>query len=126
MATITDDFMREMLARTRTYTAVFLKKTPKLQEPDAPAVIWEHGRNNFSLRADGILAIVCPVADDSEWAGIGLFNAPPEETARIMDDDPAIRAGVLTYEVHPIRGFPGDSLPGDSVARAASQEGALS
>jgi len=35
----------------------------------------------------------------------------PEEVVRIMDEDPAVKAGIFTYEVHPIRGFPGDSLP---------------
>jgi hypothetical protein len=117
MATITDEFMRDMMTKTRTYTVVFLKRTPKLEEPGARAIIWEHGRNNFSLRADGALAIVCPVADDSEWAGIGIFATTSEETAQLMDNDPAIRAGVLSYEVHPVRSFPGDCLPGDSVTQ---------
>jgi hypothetical protein len=58
-----------------------------------------------------VLAIVCPIVDDSEWSGLGIFDATPEEVARIMDDDPAVEAGIFTYEVHPIRGFPGDSLP---------------
>lgn len=30
-----------------------------------------------------------------------------------MEDDPGVRAGVFTYGVHPVRGFPGDALPGD-------------
>jgi hypothetical protein len=51
------------------------------------------------------------LADDSEWAGIGIFDATHEDTARIMADDPAVHAGVLSYEVHPVRGFPGDGLP---------------
>jgi hypothetical protein len=117
MAIITDEFMREVLTKAKTYTVAFLKKTPKLNEPEARAIIWEHGRRNMSLRAGGVLAIVCPVADDSEWAGIGIFDASAEETVRIMDDDPAVKAGVLSYEVHPVRGFPGDSLAGDSVPR---------
>ena len=29
----------------------------------------------------------------------------------IMDEDSAVQAGVFTYAVHPIRSFPGDSLP---------------
>lgn len=29
-----------------------------------------------------------------------------------MDDDPAVLAGIFTYEIHPVRSFPGDSLPG--------------
>jgi hypothetical protein len=28
-----------------------------------------------------------------------------------MDRDPAVEAGALEYEVHPVRGFPGDRLP---------------
>jgi hypothetical protein len=37
---------------------------------------------------------------------------PPEEIAQIMDSDPGVQAGIFTYEVHPSRSFPGDSLPG--------------
>jgi hypothetical protein len=117
MTMITDEFMREVLAKAKTYTLVVLKATPKLDEPGARAIIWEHGRRNMSLRADGVLAVVCPLADDSEWAGIGIFDASAEEAARIMDGDPAVIEGVLSYEVHPIRGFPGDSLPGGSIPR---------
>jgi hypothetical protein len=111
MTVITDELMRGMLAKAAPYTVVLLKKAHRYSDPDARAVIWEHGRRNFSLRAEGLLAIVCPIADDSQWAGIGVFTAPPEETARILDDDPAIKAGVLSYEVHPSQSFPGDSLP---------------
>jgi hypothetical protein len=111
MAVITDEFMREMRATARGYSLVLLRRAARYNGPDAGAVIWEHGRRNHSLRADGVLAIVCPVADDSEWAGIGIFDATLEETARIMDGDPAVQAGVLSYEIYPVRGFPGDSLP---------------
>jgi len=111
VAVITDEFMREMRAKSRVYSLVLLKRAARYSDPDAGAIIWEHGRRNHSLRADGALAIVCPVADDSEWAGIGIFDASPGETARIMDGDPAIQAGVLSYEVHLVRGFPSDSLP---------------
>jgi hypothetical protein len=110
VAAITDEYMHDMLAKTRLYSAVMLKRGPRYAEPDARAIIWEHGRRNFSLRAEGVLVVVCPVADDSGWAGIGIFDATPEDTARIMDDDPAVRAGVLSYEVHPVLGFPGDGL----------------
>jgi hypothetical protein len=75
--------------------------TARYTDPDAGAMVWERGRRNHSLHADGVLAIVCPVADDSEWAGIGIFDALPGETARIMDGDPAVKAAVLSYDVHP-------------------------
>lgn len=111
MEPVTDEYMRDMLARTHVYSVVLLRRAARYAEPDAREIIWEHGRRNFALRADGVLAVVCPVADDSDLAGVGIFDATPEETARIMDGDPAIQAGVLSYEVHPVRGFPGDGLP---------------
>jgi hypothetical protein len=112
MAEISDEYMREMVTKSRPYSVVLLKATPKRSsEPGADAVVWEHGRRNFELRARGVLAIVCPITDDSGWSGIGLFDASPEETACIMDDDPGVKAGIFTYEVHPGRSFPGDTLP---------------
>ena len=68
MTTISDEFMRDMLVKTKPYTLVLLRATPKHDEPGMDAVVWEHGRRNFSLRADGTLAIVCPVRDGSEWS----------------------------------------------------------
>jgi hypothetical protein len=29
-----------------------------------------------------------------------------------MDADPGVLAGIFTYEIHPVRGFPGSGLPG--------------
>jgi hypothetical protein len=111
MTVITDEFMKEMSATTKSYTAVILKKGPGFKMPDVFPIIWEHGRRNYALRADGILAIVCPISDDTEIAGIGIFNADVEQTKKIMDGDPAISEGVLSYEIHPTRSFPGDKLP---------------
>jgi hypothetical protein len=109
---ITDEFIREMMAKTKIYTLVLLKTAPGYHQPGADAIIWEHGRRQFSLRADGVLSIVCPVADDSDLAGANIFDTSAAEAARLMDADPAVQAGVLSYEVHPIRSFPGDSLGG--------------
>jgi hypothetical protein len=108
---ISDEYMHEMLAKTKGYAVVFLKAGPNINAPDARPTIFEHGRRNFALRAEGVLPIVCPVTDDSEWAGIGIFDASPEEVTRIMDADPGVQAGIFTYEVHTVRSFPGDTLP---------------
>ena len=108
---VTDEFMLEMRPKTRQYTVLLLKATPKLREPGAEAIVWEHGRRTHALRLQGVLSIVGPVTDGGELCGIGIFNTTPEEAARIMDDDPGIKAGIFTYEVHPIRSFPGDRLP---------------
>ncbi len=111
MTTITDEFMRQRIAATRKYCIVILKAGPKRHEEGVETIIWEHGRRNFALRADGVLSIVCPISDGSDVSGIGIFNATVEEVKKIMDEDPAVQAGVLIYEIHECRGFPGDSLP---------------
>lgn len=111
LPTITDEVMRERLGKTQAYTTVLLRKTSKFIRPDVDPTIWEHGRRNFALREVGVLAVVLPVADDSDWAGLGIFTASPEEVSEIMDRDPGVTAGIFTYEVHPVRGFPGSSLP---------------
>ncbi len=108
---ITDEEMRDRISKAKNYTLLILKKAEKYGEPGADKLIWEHGRRNFQLRAEGVLAIVCPIRDGSEVAGIGIFNASPEETNKIYEADPAIQAGVLSFEVHACSGFPGDSLP---------------
>jgi len=108
---ITDEFMRQMISKSRNYTVVILKRTPKRDESGADKIIWEHGRRNFTLRAEGVLPIVCPVTDGSELSGVGIFNASEEETKKIMDEDPGVKTGVFIYEVHTCRGFPGSCLP---------------
>jgi hypothetical protein len=111
VAEITDEYMLERLAKTRNYALLLLKQGPNWSAPDRDQIVWEHGRRNFALSADGVLAIVCPIADDSSWCGIGIFDASDEEAARVMDDDPGVKAGVFEYEIHPVRGFPESALP---------------
>jgi hypothetical protein len=111
MTTITDEFMREMIGKTRQYTIVILKSGPRRNAEERDSIVWEHGRRNFALRADGVLPVVCPINDGSNVHGIGIFNASVEEVQKIMDEDPGVKAGIFVYEIHPCRGFPGSSLP---------------
>lgn len=111
MTEITDEYMLQMRARARDYCILILKAGPNYGQDGARDIIWEHGRRLHALRVDGVLSIVCPVTDDSDVAGIGIFHASVEETRKIMDEDPGVKAGVFVYELHPCRSFPGDSLP---------------
>jgi hypothetical protein len=112
MTRITDDYMRQKIAQTKEYCIVILKAGPNRHIERAGAIIREHGRRNFSLREEGLLSIVCPVADSSEVSGVGIFNAGTDQVRAIMDEVPGVREGVFVYEVHPCRSFPGDCLPG--------------
>lgn len=109
-ATITDDFMKQMLATSRMYTIVLLKTGPNANRADAHPLTWEHARKNFQLRAEGKLAIVCPIMDHAEFKGVGIFNTDASETKKIMDADPGVTAGLFTYEICTGRSFPGDKL----------------
>lgn len=112
MTAITDEYMQQMLAKTKEYHFILLKPGPSAQDhPDIKKLIWEHGRRNFSLRADGLLSIVCPVTAETGVSGLGIFNTSAEEAKDIMNGDPVVQAGIFVYEIHPCRSFPGDSLP---------------
>ncbi len=111
MTTISDDYMREMMTRTKPYCVVLLKAGPNANAADRDKIVWEHARRNFELRAADVLSIVCPIRDGSELSGLGIFNASVDEVQKIMDEDPGVQAGIFVYEVHPSRSFPGDSLP---------------
>jgi len=110
-AAITDEYMQEMIGKTRHYTILILHPTDRIREPGTHRIVWEHGRRNFQLRAEGVLPIVCPVSDGSDVCGLGIFSVGVEETKKIMDGDPGVQAGIFTYELHDCRGFPGSALP---------------
>ena len=107
---ITDEYMDEMQAKACDYTFVLLKTTPAFSRERHWPIVWEHGRRNFALRAEGLISIVCPITDDSGLAGLYIFSTSMDEAHRIMADDPGVRAGIFSYEAHPCRGFPSDEL----------------
>jgi len=82
--------MREQLATAASYTLVVLRRTDRYGMDGTERIIWKHGRRTMGLQADGVMPIACPVGDD---------------------DDPAVRASILSYSVHVCRGFPGAMLP---------------
>jgi hypothetical protein len=56
------------------------------------------------------------VADGSDVNGLAIFNADPDRVRAIMAEDPGVKAGVFTFDIHPTRSFPGDRLPGTDAA----------
>jgi hypothetical protein len=111
MQLITDEFMLQMRTKARAYCIVMLKVGPQYTQPDGEQIIWEHGRRNYALRAEGLLAMVGPVTDNSDVRGFGIFIVGVDEARTIMDENPCVKAGVFAYELHPWRSLPGDSLP---------------
>ena len=111
MQQITDEYMQQALMKAKPYTLVLLKSIAGVEKENLQQILWEHGRNNFKLRAEGLLSVVCPVTQEGANSGIGIFNADEATVHQRLKEDPAIKAGLFTYELLPVRSFPGDSLP---------------
>jgi uncharacterized protein YndB with AHSA1/START domain len=110
LPTISDQTMRNRLTQTKPYTVALLHATDKCVRPDVDAIIWEHGRRNMALVEAGELLVVLPMSDDTDLAGLGVFAGDVGRVTAILDDDPAVQAGIFRYELHPARGFPGAAL----------------
>ena len=110
MTIITDEYFKEMHSKLKDYTMVLIKSTPKRNDAGAQAIIFEHARKNLAIREEGLASIICPVFSENGLSGVYVFNVSVDEARRIMDDDPAVKAGVFQYEIYPCKGFPGDSL----------------
>lgn len=110
-ANVTDEQVQELAATAKPYSLVLLHWGPERAMDGADAVEREHQRRMVSLRADGVIAILCPVVSDVV-AGAAIMTVPAEEAAEIMAGDPCVRAGMMRFEAHPCHGFPGDALPG--------------
>jgi hypothetical protein len=110
-APVTDEQIRELAATARPYSLAVLRWGPERNMDGAEAVELEHQRRMVSLRADGVIAILCPIASDS-LAGVAIMTVPTEEAKTIMDADPCVRARMIDCEIYACHGFPGDALPG--------------
>lgn len=58
---------------------------------------------NMQVMADmGKLIVAGPFGDDGNWRGIFIFDAASkEEVEKLLQTDPAIKAGRMDYEIHP-------------------------
>ena len=113
---VTDEMLRGALQHIRPYTVCILKAGPSFQEP-GPAreswvadLIWQHGKRNYALYLVGLKRIVCPIGDGSGTTGVSIFDADPDEVDQIMRQDPGVKAGLFTYEIHATQTFPGSTL----------------
>jgi uncharacterized protein YciI len=87
------------------YTLVLMKRGEKWN-PDAPDfmdAMKQHGAYAQQMITQGNLAIAGPFPfdDQSDLRGVGIFRVSAEQTAKLLKDDPAIKAGLLKPELHP-------------------------
>ena len=62
----------------------------------------EHMENINRMAAKGKLNVAGPFLDDGEMRGIFIFDSGNEDEVRkLVEADAAVKAGRLTYEIHP-------------------------
>jgi len=107
---VTDDQIQALAATAKPFSLAQLLWGPDRYRDGAEAIELEHQRRMVSLRAEGVIAILCPVISDTV-AGVAIMTEPLEQAQKIMAADPCVQAGMMTCEVYPCLGFPGDTLP---------------
>lgn len=109
--TVTNEQIQALAATAKPYSLALLYWTPEKDMDGADAIGLEHQRRMVSLRADGVIAVLCPIGTET-LAGLAIMTVPADRAAEIIAEDPCVQAGIMRYEVHACQGFPGDTLPG--------------
>ena len=100
--------------RMRTYYMVFLFKGPNRSQDSVESDHLQkaHMENIARLAREGSLVVAGPFMDDGDLRGIFIFAVGSmDETERLVETDPAVRAGRLRYEIHPWLSQRGSRLP---------------
>jgi uncharacterized protein YciI len=87
------------------YTLVLMKRGDKWN-PNAPEfmdVMKQHHAFVKLMIDEGNLAVAgpFPFGDQGELRGVGIFRVGAEQTAKLVQDDPIVKAGLLKPEMHP-------------------------
>ena len=100
------------LSKGKPYSLLLLKKGEKYNSPDAARIIQaEHLPHLFRQQDEGVMCFSIPVMDNTELAGIALYTLTDKEAVKsYAEGDPAVKAGVFTYEIWSCMGLQGDSL----------------
>src|SRR5260370_4858716 len=86
------------------YPSVFLRRpagAPSMSDEELDALQREHLEFNVRMRAAGHALINGPVSGqpDESLRGISIFRTSVEETRKLMEGDPSVRAGRLAVDV---------------------------
>jgi uncharacterized protein len=93
-----------MEKQVRQYWFVMLKKGPNRSQDSVTAAALQDGHmaNITKLYKTGKLKVAGPFGDDGGWRGIFIFDCvTKEEVESLLNTDPAVKAGRLSYEIHP-------------------------
>ena len=87
------------------YSMVFMNRTDQWNPGGAhfEETVQQHGAFVKKMIDEGNLVMAgrFPFNDSGELRGVEIFRVGPEQAAKLTQDDPAVKAGVLKPEIHP-------------------------
>lgn len=99
------------------YTLVLMKRGDNWNPsaPKFPDVMTQHFAFIKQMTDQGSLAIAgpFPFSDRGELLGAAIFRVGAEQTAKLIQDDPTVKAGLVKTEVHPWATGKGVLAPGE-------------
>lgn len=105
--------MEDTTFTIKQYVFCMYKKGPERSatKEEAAQLQKEHLAHLNELTEKGILHLAGPFGDDGDWRGILILDvATVEEAEKYVKEDPMVKAGRLTYELHKWWGGKGSSL----------------
>src|SRR5215467_4502955 len=100
---VTDEQIQALAATLQPYSVALLRWRPERTMAGADAIELEHQRRMVALRADGVIAILCPAGSET-LAGVAIMNLPADEARQVMDGDPCVMARMIRCDVHACAG----------------------
>ncbi len=113
-ALVAQDKKEEPEWEMKQYFFVMLKRGPNRGQDSVTAMKLQEGHmaNINRMAKEGKLAIAGPFGDNGDWRGIFIFDMKNmEDVKKEVEQDPAIQAGRLAYEIHPWWAGRGSKLP---------------
>lgn len=87
------------------FQMAIMKKGPKwdtTKDEERGPILQQHLANVLSLYKSGKLAVAGPFGDDTNLVGIFIVRtASADEAKSWVNDDPAVKAGLMAHEFHP-------------------------
>lgn len=112
--TVAQDKKDEAPGKMKQYFFVMLKKGPNRGQDSVTAKKLQEGHmaNIGRMAEEKKLVMAGPFGDNGDWRGIFIFDmANMEDVKKEVDQDPAVQAGRLIYEIHPWWSQQGVKLP---------------
>jgi uncharacterized protein YciI len=101
------------------YTLVFMKKGEKWNpaQPGFMDTLKPHGAFVQQMIEQGKIAIAghFPFKDPGDLHGVAIFRVGGDETTKLVQDDPTVKAGLLKPEIHPWITGKGVLAPGQAM-----------